>query len=124
MTALNTIWGGLSSLIALLGLAIAVVSLRHSHQVQEQALAFANLDQKIELAIQRFNDTLDAKLQATFVNAQNLKLQLDLYEQRLAGFDHRLRRNSINVTIVTRELMKKGYTLSMQPGDVIDDLAE
>lgn len=121
MNVLGLVWGGISCFVAVCSLVVAVLAWRTSAAARLTSVAAQRLDEKIELAIQRFEKTLDTKLDATFVNAEKLKLQLEVFDTKLAGFDHRLKRNSVNMTIVTRELMKKGYTLAMQPGDVIDD---
>jgi hypothetical protein len=121
MEILQAVWSGISSLIALFGLGVAIVSLRHSKQVQEQSLSFANLDQKIELAISRSLGLLEAKLESTFVNSKNLQLQLQVFEQKISGMNHRLRRNSVNQSIIQRALLEKGFRFEVRPGDSIDD---
>jgi hypothetical protein len=118
---LQAVWSGLSSVVALIGLITAIVSLRHSKVVQQESQAFANMDQKIELAISRSLGSLEAKLENTFVNSKNLQLQLEVYETKIIGMNHRLKRNSINQTIIQRALLAKGFRLEVRPGDEVED---
>jgi hypothetical protein len=47
-------------------------------------------------------------METTYANSKNLALQLLVFETKLEGLEHRVRRNSTNVTVIGRTLMQMG----------------
>lgn len=107
ISTLQLVWGGASCFIALCSLLVSVFAWKTSASSK-------HLDEKIELAIQRFENSLDTKLANSFSTEANVRLRFEIVEKEITSLDLRLSRNTDHISL----LLNSALSGSLKPSSL------